>query len=93
MVVNKFMASISADRSASYRYFKDLHDLMESLLNLLKNEVYAVSEPRFLLLCLYGPLGSLFDKTWKLRELNWLNEAEIISASGVFVLAALVRQG
>jgi len=47
MTVNKLMASTNAGRSAFYRYFKDLHDLMESLLEMLKDEIYAVTGPWF----------------------------------------------
>ena len=47
MTVNVLMASTGLSRSAFYQYFKDLHDLMESLLDLLKNEVYAVTGPWF----------------------------------------------
>ena len=47
MTVNSIMASTTAGRSAFYRYFKDLHDLMERLLGMLKDEVYAVTEPWF----------------------------------------------
>ncbi len=47
MTVNSLMASTSTGRSAFYRYFKDLHDLMESLLGMLKDEVYAVTGPWF----------------------------------------------
>jgi AcrR family transcriptional regulator len=45
MTVNSLMASTSTGRSAFYRYFKDLHDLMESLLEMLKDEVYTVAGP------------------------------------------------
>ena len=47
MTVNLVMTPTGAGRSAFYQYFKDLHDLMESLLDLLKNEVYAVTTPWF----------------------------------------------
>ena len=47
MTVNVLMASTGLSRSAFYQYFKDLHDLMESLLDMLKDEVYAVTGPWF----------------------------------------------
>ena len=47
MTVNTLMASAGLSRSAYYQYFNDLHDLMESLLDMLKDEVYAVAGPWF----------------------------------------------
>ena len=47
MKVNLLMASTGLSRSAFYQYFNDLHDLMESLLDMLKDEVYAVTGPWF----------------------------------------------
>lgn len=47
MTVNALMASTGLSRSAFYQYFNDLHGLMESLLDLLKNEVYSVTGPWF----------------------------------------------
>ena len=47
MTVNELMASTGLSRSAYYQYFNDLHDLMESLLDMLKDEVYAVAGPWF----------------------------------------------
>ena len=47
MTVNTLMASAGLSRSAYYQYFNDLHDLMESLLEMLKDEVYAVAGPWF----------------------------------------------
>lgn len=47
LTVNGLMASTGLSRSAFYQYFKDLQDLMISLLDLLKNEVYAVTGPWF----------------------------------------------
>ena len=47
MTVNALMASTGLSRSAFYQYFNDLHDLMESLLDMLKDEVYAVAGPWF----------------------------------------------
>jgi TetR/AcrR family transcriptional regulator, ethionamide resistance regulator len=43
MTVNSLMASTGVGRSAFYQYFKDLHDLMETLLDMLKGEVLAVT--------------------------------------------------
>ena len=47
MTVSSVTDSAGLSRSAFYKYFKDLHNLMESLLDLLKNEVYAVTTPWF----------------------------------------------
>jgi AcrR family transcriptional regulator len=45
MTVNQLMASTSVSRSAFYQYFNDLHDVMESLLNMLQAEILNVDEP------------------------------------------------
>ena len=47
MTVNSLMASTGLSRSAFYQYFRDLHDLMETLLDMLKGEVLAVTGPWF----------------------------------------------
>ena len=47
MTVNSLMASTDLSRSAYYQYFTDLHDLMETLLDMLKDEVFAVTGPWF----------------------------------------------
>jgi len=47
MTVNVLMASTGLSRSAFYQYFNDLHGLMETLLDMLKDEVYAVTGPWF----------------------------------------------
>ena len=47
MTVNALMASTSLSRSAFYQYFSDRHDLMETLLGMLKDEVFAVTGPWF----------------------------------------------
>jgi len=47
MTVNALMASTGLSRSAFYQYFKDRHDLMETLLDMLKTEVLAVTGPWF----------------------------------------------
>ena len=47
MTVNSLMAPTSLSRSAFYQYFNDLHDLMESLLEMLRDEVFAVTGPWF----------------------------------------------
>lgn len=39
MTVNELMAATGAGRSAFYHYFKDLHELMEILLNMVNDEV------------------------------------------------------
>ena len=43
MTVNTLMTSAGLSRSAFYQYFKDLHGLMETLLNILKDEVFAAT--------------------------------------------------
>ena len=47
MTVNSLMTSIGLSRSAFYQYFNDLHDLMESLLGMLRDEVFDVAQPWF----------------------------------------------
>jgi AcrR family transcriptional regulator len=45
MTVNELMATTGASRSAFYHYFNDLHDVMESLLKMLQEEIFNVDEP------------------------------------------------
>ena len=45
LTVNALMTSTGLSRSAFYQYFKDLHEVMESLLDLLKDEIFEVTEP------------------------------------------------
>ena len=47
MTVSSLMASIGLSRSAFYQYFDDLHDLMETLLELVRVEIQAVTGPWF----------------------------------------------
>ena len=47
MTVNILMAQTSVSRSAFYQYFKDLYEVMETLLDMLKKEVFAVTGPWF----------------------------------------------
>jgi AcrR family transcriptional regulator len=47
MTVDSLMTSIGLSRSAFYQYFNDLHDLMESLLDMLRDEVFVVAQPWF----------------------------------------------
>ena len=47
MTVGGLMASTGASRSAFYQYFSDLHELMESLLDLLQDEIFAATETWF----------------------------------------------
>jgi AcrR family transcriptional regulator len=47
MTVNALMSATGLSRSAFYQYFRDLHDLMETLLDMLKGEVLAVTGPWF----------------------------------------------
>ena len=43
MNVNSLMASTDLSRSAFYQYFDDIHKLMETLLQLLAEEIFASS--------------------------------------------------
>ena len=43
MTVNALMAETGLSRSAFYQYFDDLHDLMESLLEILQDEIFAAT--------------------------------------------------
>ena len=43
MTVNMLMASTGLSRSAFYQYFKDLHDLMQALLDMVMDEVFAAT--------------------------------------------------
>ncbi|WP_136808257.1 TetR/AcrR family transcriptional regulator [Desulfosediminicola flagellatus] len=45
MTVKSLMASTGAGRSAFYQYFRDLHHLMESILVMLKEEIFNAAEP------------------------------------------------
>ncbi len=45
MTVNELMASTSVSRSAFYQYFNDLHDVMESLLEIVLEEVLNADDP------------------------------------------------
>lgn len=45
LTVSSLMSSTGAGRSAFYKYFKDLHDLMEALLELLQDEIFDVAKP------------------------------------------------
>jgi len=47
LTVSALTTPAGLSRSAFYQYFKDLHDLMENLLEMLKDEVYAVTGPWF----------------------------------------------
>jgi AcrR family transcriptional regulator len=47
MTVNSLMAPTGVGRSTFYQYFKDLHELMEILLDALQDEVMAVTGPWF----------------------------------------------
>ena len=47
MTVNSLMAPTGVGRSAFYQYFKDLHELMEILLDTVKGEVMAATGPWF----------------------------------------------
>ena len=43
MTVKVLMDSTGLSRSAFYQYFDDLHDLMETLLNMLQDEIFAAT--------------------------------------------------
>ena len=43
MTVSALMDSTGLSRSAFYQYFKDVHEVMETLLDMLKDEVFAVT--------------------------------------------------
>ncbi len=45
MTVNKLMASTGAGRSAFYQYFKDMHEVMATLLEILQADIFEASEP------------------------------------------------
>ncbi len=45
MTVGSLMASTGVSRSAFYQYFNDLHELMETLLDTLQQEIFDVAEP------------------------------------------------
>jgi AcrR family transcriptional regulator len=47
MSVNALMASTGLSRSAFYQYFNDRHDLMETLLNMLQEEIFALTRSWF----------------------------------------------
>ena len=47
MTVNSLMAPTGAGRSAFYQYFKDLHELMETLLEAVRVELTAATGPWF----------------------------------------------
>jgi AcrR family transcriptional regulator len=45
MTVSSLMVSTGVSRSAFYQYFNDLHELMKTLLDMLKQEIFDVAEP------------------------------------------------
>ena len=45
MTVATLMASTGVSRPAFYQYFRDLHEVMETLLVMLQDEIFAVVEP------------------------------------------------
>ena len=45
MTVGSLMASTDVSRSTFYQYFKDLHEVMQTLLDMLQDEIFAVAEP------------------------------------------------
>jgi AcrR family transcriptional regulator len=45
MTVTSLMASTGVSRSAFYQYFNDLHEVMETLLTMLQEEIFVAVEP------------------------------------------------
>ncbi len=45
MTVNSVMVPIGVSRSAFYQYFKDLHEVIETLLNMLQEEIFVAAKP------------------------------------------------
>ena len=45
MSVTSLMASTDVGRSAFYQYFKDLHEVMNTLLDMLQSEIFDVANP------------------------------------------------
>jgi len=45
LTVNALMASTGLSRSAFYQYFKDLYEVMETLLGILEDEIFEVAAP------------------------------------------------
>ena len=45
MTVNEVMASAGASRAAFYQYFSDLHTLMETLLDMVQEEIFDACSP------------------------------------------------
>ena len=47
MTVRSLMAPTGASRSAFYPHFSNLHELMETLLDMLQDEIFAATQPYF----------------------------------------------
>ena len=45
MTVTSLMSSTNLSRSAFYQYFSDLHEVMDALLNLIQEEIFAAAAP------------------------------------------------
>jgi AcrR family transcriptional regulator len=45
MTVGSLMAATGVSRSAFYQYFEDRHELMETLLDMLQDEIFEVAAP------------------------------------------------
>ena len=45
ITVTSLMSSTSLSRSAFYQYFSDLHEVMDALLNILQEEIFAAAAP------------------------------------------------
>jgi AcrR family transcriptional regulator len=45
MTVSGLMAPTGVSRAAFYQYFKDIHEVMEALLEMLQAEIFAAAEP------------------------------------------------
>ena len=71
LTVNALMTPTGMSRSAFYQYFKDLHDLMETLLDMLRDEVFAATGSWFRgtgdpIALLNESLGGLVDVCYRL---------------------------
>ena len=84
MTVSSLMAPTGVGRSAFYQYFRDLHEVMETLLDMLAEEVFGVTGPWFEgagdpVALLHESLGGLVDVCHNLGPI--LRAVEEASAS------------
>jgi AcrR family transcriptional regulator len=85
MTVNALMTAAGLSRSAFYQYFKGLHDLIENLLDMLKDEVYVATEPWYEgagdpIILLNDSLAGLVDVCYRLGPI--LRAANDAAATG-----------